>query len=164
MSIAAQDTVEFFKESSASFPHEMEDVYRSKMMGIAIARSICDPNDVLAAHPAFPALEDRVAHFFSPDGVRLVYEMLDEMTVTSSPVTPVANDERLKLLNAHLRTGTIGKVKGVEQLMVRRLLGRALEVLEASAPEVSVFDGDSIQEEADADDVPAYAVQVQVST
>jgi hypothetical protein len=146
LATADKSTVEFFglEDPATRRPHpDVEaEIRLSRIMGIAIARAVCDPNDVMKAHEALPGLEDRVFAYFSADGVRFVFEAIQEFTAKTSPLSPEASDEDLRLLRAHLTAGTLAKMSRGEQLAARRLMGCALEMLAARDPLVTA-DGES---------------------
>lgn len=161
MSLAASATIEFFKGADQVNRAAVDDVYRSRMMAFAVARAVCDPNDVMQGHPLFPALEDQISEFFAPTGIAFIYEALDTMTVELSPLVPVATDEDLVLLRAHLRAGTVLKLPPGEQRAARRLLGRVVEALAAADPSVSIHDeSDHFEDLPDQDEygIPTYGV------
>jgi hypothetical protein len=162
---AARTTVEFLhlddpaaKRPSAEVENE---VYTSRIMGFAIAHAVCDPNDVLEMHKDLPAMEDHVFRYFSPAGIKFVFEALQAASAKVSPVSPVADDEDLALLIAHIRVGTIAALPRAEQLAVLRLLACALEPLRVKAPGVvpDVADGESDHEAAE-DGESDYSIRV----
>ena len=164
---AARTTVEFFHlgEPGATRPSQdvQNDVYVSRIMGFAIARAICDPNDIHRMHDQLPALEDHVFRDFTPDGIKHVFQQLQLATAKVSPLSPVADASDVALLVVHLRAETIAKLPRAEQLAVLRLLGCALETLRAAAPDLSVgdSDGDSEAEDGEDDGESDYEIAVR---
>lgn len=129
----------------------MNAIYISRCMALAVARSVCDPNDVQKMHDELLALEDHVHRYFSPDGIKFVFQALQEKTAALSPLSPEASDEELTLLVAHLKAGTIASLPFGEQLAIRRLLGCALEPLRVRAPGL-IADDESEEEDPDEDE------------
>jgi hypothetical protein len=127
-------------------PEDENDIYLSRIMGMAIARSVCDPNDILKMHDDLPALEDHVFRYFTPAGIKLVFEALQLAGAQHNPLSPTATDEDLALLVAHLQAGTIAALPRAEQLAIRRLLGCALEPLRVKAPGLQPEAGESDHE------------------
>jgi hypothetical protein len=160
---AARSTVEFFGGGDPAVPRpsrEVEnEIYVSRIMGFAIARAVCDPNDVMKGHEALPALEDHVFSYLTPDGIRFVFEAMQQTTAKASPLSPAASDAELRVLFAHLSGGTIAKLDVAEQLAVRRLLGCALEALRVAAPNLGPEEGES-DDEDDVDGESVYDLRV----
>lgn len=100
------------------------------LFSIAVARGICDPNDIAAPHPLFPMAEDTLPMALTPRAMRRLFDEIERLHVDQSPVYAEATDDELiELAAALMQPEPVGKLPSLEQKRVRRYLRLALDAL-----------------------------------
>lgn len=139
---AADQQAQREAESLHESPGEPQTLaYNDALRRWCVARALCDPNDSSKPHPLFQMAEDQIAHCWTPQGVRYVFEELERLILESGPLHPVATDEDVAELAALLLTGdALVSLDELQQRRARRLLAFVLEELRGEDPE---DDGDT---------------------
>lgn len=105
------------------------------LLGIAVARALCDPNDVNAPHPTFPLAEDIVPIALTPRAIKRIFDEVERLHVDQSPGFPEATDEDLvELAGALLPEKPFAALSPIEQKRCRRYVRFVLDALEAVKP------------------------------
>jgi hypothetical protein len=103
--------------------------FNETLISLAVARAICQPNDVEA--PYFPQPDDQVREAWLPATIRRIWDELETVTIATSPIMAAASDEDLERLAALMSKGLVSKMASAGQLRARKLLKFCLEELEA---------------------------------
>lgn len=95
-----------------------------------VARSLCDPHDVTAAHPFFDMPEDLVPIAFKPLTIERLMAEIGRLGVEQSPLHPEADADELAEL-ADLLSGEdpFAEIRFQHECLARRHLKFALELI-----------------------------------
>lgn len=74
------------------------ETYNEELIVNAVALALCDPNDVAARHPLLEFPEDQARQAFTPAALRMLFDEIERLQVTHSPVYAQASDEDLARL------------------------------------------------------------------
>jgi len=136
-----------------------DDVYNARIMLEGVARAICDPANARSAHRLFPLPQDQLeAGHMTPETIRFLWDVLGRKRLELSPIAPIAADEDLRRLAAHLRAGSLARLPRDEQVPARKLLAAVLERLDAFAPGIDADDEAEEEDDDEVDGVPTYRV------
>jgi hypothetical protein len=99
---------------------------------IIAARGICDPNNVLAAHPLLPLPDDQIARAFPTSTIRWLFDELHVLNISQSPSYSEATPEEVaKLCDIlTLDSDPIAELEPKRAALVRRLLWAVLTEFE----------------------------------
>jgi hypothetical protein len=134
-----------------------EEVFGARLAAEAVARAICDPNDVSMSHSVFPASEDTIPTALTPKGIEHVWAALERMHIELNPALLPIRDPGVRLLRAHLRAGSLDRL-GEAGLGIRKLLTVVLEKFVEAAPTVTAADVDDEDAEDSGEPLSTYAV------
>jgi hypothetical protein len=101
---------------------------RSMMLSL-VGTSICHQHDVTRAHPSFPAPELLIPRALKPDTIRTLWDDIERLRVTSSPIYELATEEEIGKLIALLQTDALAELEDTapaKASRVRRYLRFAL--------------------------------------
>lgn len=103
--------------------------YNEELITWAVARAICDPNDVGAPHPILEFPEDQARQAFTSATLRALFDEIELLQITHSPVYVAASDADIDRLPG-LLAGLAKLPRGRAQ-RARRLLRFVIDELEA---------------------------------
>jgi hypothetical protein len=103
-----------------SDPRVALDVHNDALMVKAVARCMCDPNDVTA--PYWRCSEDMVRMALTAEGVRRLYDELVILHATMSPGRRAADDDEVEQLARVLASGPV--LEDEDRKLISYLLGR----------------------------------------
>lgn len=72
--------------------------YRTTALAFAVARGICDPNDVSRAHPTLEFAEDMVPAALSQPTIARIFDEIEKLAVETVPLFTEATDADLREL------------------------------------------------------------------
>lgn len=79
--------------------HEAQEAeYTRNLKSWAVARCLCDPNDVKKPHSFFPMAEDTVPLALTESAITRIFDEIERHHVNSSPLFPEANDDEVAAL------------------------------------------------------------------
>lgn len=104
------------------------DCFNDALIRWAIGRALCMPDDV-GQNWFDEAQEDVVAQAFTVDGARYIWDHLDMLAVSESPVVPEATDEDVGKLAKLVADGSLAKLPMRQQSAARRYIGAVLEMI-----------------------------------
>jgi hypothetical protein len=111
---------------------ETDQAAQDTLFAIAVARGICDPNNVKAAHPLFPFAEDTLQAALTPRAIKRLFDEIEKLHVDQSPMFPEATDEDLtELAGALIQPEPLGKLGAVKAARARRYARLILDSLNA---------------------------------
>jgi hypothetical protein len=103
------------------------------LFSLAVARGICDPNNVKAPHPLFPFADDTIPLALTPRAVRRLFDEIERLHVDQSPAFAEATDDDLvELAGALIQPDPLGKLDAVKAKRARRYVRLALDLLNES--------------------------------
>lgn len=138
-------------------PFDMDsltDDFNDRLVCEAVARAMCDPNDVDAPHPLFPAAQDMLPYALTPPAIRFLWDRLHAATVSGSPVVLPAEDEHVLRLGKMLGRGVLSMLSPAKQMAARKLLMSVLDDCEPFA----TTDDDVWTNEPTDDEASVYVV------
>lgn len=75
-----------------------EDAYQATGLAFAVARGICDPNDVSQPHPSLEMAEDMVPVALSAQTIARLFDEIERLSVETVPLFAEASPEEMKEL------------------------------------------------------------------
>lgn len=126
--IATDAAVKQYAEDGRIVDHDAYiDAANDGLVREAIARAMCDPNDVTQPHPLLPYAQDLVMYAFTSAGARFVWDELHRLTVAHSPLVRPAEDGDVEALAALLARGALERLPPSKAIAARKLLASVLE-------------------------------------
>jgi hypothetical protein len=117
---------------------ETPEAANAVLLGIAVARALCDPNDVNSPHPTFPLAEDIVPIALTPNAIRRIFDEVERLHVEQSPAFPEATDEELmELAGALLPEQPFRGLVATDARRCRRYARFLLDAIESVKPAVA---------------------------
>lgn len=108
-----------------------EEAFERAYARILVARGICDPENVNAAHPTVPLPDDQIARAFPPATIRWLFDELDKLHVEQSPGYAEATDEEVGRLSVLLSIDDrFAGLDAHQEARVRRYINFVLTELE----------------------------------
>ena len=105
--------------------------HNDALLSIAVARGICDPNDVTAAHPFFELADDIVPLALKSNTIRWLFDEIERLHVEQSPIFPEATPEEVLALSDLLATeDPFCRANPVDAMRARRYLRFALDLID----------------------------------
>lgn len=71
------------------------EAYNDALLRWAVARGLCDPNDVTSPHPYLPLPEDMVRVAFPQTTIRRLFDEIERLQIETSQIFPEATDDEL---------------------------------------------------------------------
>jgi predicted naringenin-chalcone synthase len=130
------------------------EAFNDALVHEAIARAICDANDVTKPHPLLPYAHDLVAYAFTSPGARFIWDALHELTTKNSPVVREATDLEVAALAACLNGASLARLSRRAERSVRKLLTAALDELVAAGVAFVVNDDTDANTDANEESEP----------
>lgn len=111
------------------------DAFNDAVMRLAIARSVCDPNDVEKPWSVLgKAADDNVALMLSVTGIQELYDEVERAAVLASPTRTDASDADMLELFDMLELGALERMPPDRAARVRRWMGFLLNECRAFVP------------------------------
>lgn len=110
------------------------DAYNDALIRWALARGLCDPNDVHGPCPVLPLPdEEAVRCAFTKAGARWIFDELERLQIETSPIYPEADEDDIRALGDFLsRDEPLWPLEGLRERRARRLLRFVLEEIQAA--------------------------------
>jgi hypothetical protein len=109
-----------------------EDAFERAYARILVARAICDPENVNAAHQTVPLPDDQIARAFPPATIHWLFDEIDKLHVEQSPGYAEATDEEVRRLSDILNVDSpLSDLGRYEEARVRRYVNFILSELES---------------------------------
>lgn len=103
--------------------------FNDALLSMLVARSVCDPNDVLAVHPLLELPDEIVPLAFPPATIRHIFDAVEKLQIDTSPIYEEATDEEVATLCTRLSEGALGRAERVASKRARRFLRFVLDEL-----------------------------------
>ena len=114
------------------------DVYNDELMRLAVARATCDPNDATRPWDVWQGpSEEMVRVALTREGVKALYDAIERVSISLSPVRPEADDEDVYELADLVAAGALDRMPTARASRARRLalfLLEELRLFPAGAP------------------------------
>jgi hypothetical protein len=108
-------------------------VRNAKLLAFLVARGICSPHDVTEPHPYFELPEDQVGAALKSTTIERIYDEIEKLIVTQSPVFAEASKaECYQLADLLLVDDPFDGVDPVKAAAARRYLMFALDILQGN--------------------------------
>ena len=105
------------------------EAYNDGLIAWAVAAAACDPEDVNKPFVEMPY--ENIPLAFTSQGLRRLWDELEVLHASRSPLTPEADDDELKMLAGLLTAESVGAIDPKQQARVRRLATFLLENIHA---------------------------------
>lgn len=112
-----------------SDPEAATQAWNDALMAYAVARCICDPFDVRSDSPVLQMAEDTIMLALTPLGIRRIFDELERLMASQSPLVREANDEELSELADRIILGEAQAVTGADGRTLRRFAAYCLDLL-----------------------------------
>lgn len=111
---------------------EVDDAIELAFSRVLVARALCDPDNVTAAHPVLPLADDQVARAFPPLVIKNLFLAVHKLHVEQSPGYGEADDiEITRLVEILCLDDPFHRLAPDKEARVRRYLAFVLEELES---------------------------------
>jgi hypothetical protein len=105
-----------------------DDEKRALILG-AVSAAICDLNNAALAHEHFQQPDEDLPRMLRAETIQAIYEELERLIISTSPLYPEASDEEIVCLMGMLDLDDIDSLEGPKSSRVRRYLRFVLDEL-----------------------------------
>lgn len=104
--------------------------YNDALIAAMVSRAICDPNDVLRAHPIFPLADSTIPLALSTPTLKWLFDELERLKIQQSPLfLEITDEETHELVDALCMDDPFVGVSEMTAAHARRYLKFALDLM-----------------------------------
>lgn len=133
---AEEDTIarkQAGKAAVTAFPHDVYAQafeYSLVLQAWAVARSICDPNNVQRSHPSLPSAEDTIRSAMTGPCITRIFDFIEKNQIETSPcMLELTAETQLELVEKLQNPEAFAHLSDASEGRARRLAGFLLEEL-----------------------------------
>lgn len=127
---AAKDARLFHPDANTTEDGPFTLAYEDAIVRLAAGRCLTNPND--SRDPFFSAADEMVGMALTKTTIRRVWDELEKVTISTSPVMEPATDDEIADLAGLLTGELVAKLSPAAELRMRKLLGFCLEELKGT--------------------------------